>query len=152
MGEQTCREQYLKELVPKKSPYIGTLYFAHTGNHYMALKKISREVNNNCSLVLARTLNQWIAIYLLKVDNKIDRKKKKGFSLCIISKFISRAYGPYFNYNYCNEIKIIYDYLVHFIVHLVEKKIECWMFEEFHQGVWFIKVTLIYISTNRQFN
>ena len=25
-------------LEPKKEPYVGTLYFGHTGNHYVALK------------------------------------------------------------------------------------------------------------------
>lgn len=36
-------DDYVKVFKPKREPYIGTLYFGHTGNHYVALKPLRTE-------------------------------------------------------------------------------------------------------------
>ncbi|KAL9961802.1 hypothetical protein ACROYT_G030823 [Oculina patagonica] len=52
--------EYVKVFEPKKGPSIGTLYFGHTGDHYVALKPLTTKQSddNQASRVSAQTLDQ----------------------------------------------------------------------------------------------
>lgn len=41
-------DNFIKTIEPREGSKHGQLYFGHTGQHYVALKKSNKDVSNNC--------------------------------------------------------------------------------------------------------